>query len=295
MTEAQRITRALGGKWYGRYGMARCPAHGDKTPSLSLSDGPQGRLLAHCKTGCGFPAVLDALRGLGIVEGRGTVPQADPAELARYAEAERQEAEKRERQALAVWKEALPIHGTIAETYLREARGITCALIDTLRFHPACWHPSARRLPAMVARIEGAKRFAVHRTYLRPDGSGKAGAEPAKAMLGAVAGGAVRLSRGQEALAVGEGLESCLSLLCGPLCGAVTVWAALSTSGMAGLHLPPRPGALIVATDGDAPGKAAGQHLASRAAALGWAVTLFPAPDGQDWNDVLQTMKGGAQ
>lgn len=28
----------------------------------------------------------------------------------------------------------------------------------------------------MIARIEGAERFAVHRTYLRPDGSGKAGA-----------------------------------------------------------------------------------------------------------------------
>lgn len=294
MTEAQRITAALQGRWHGRYGLARCPAHGDKKPSLSLSDGPGGRLLAHCKTGCDFRDVLDALRGLGIVEGHGTVPQTDPAELARYTKAQRKEAEKKERQALSLWAEAEPIHGTIAETYLR-GRGIICALPHSLRFHPACWHPTAQRLPAMVARIEGAERFAVHRTYLRPDGTGKAEAQPAKAMLGAVAGGAVRLTQGrQDALAVGEGIETALSLSCGLLRGSVAIWAALSAPGMAGLRLPPAPGHLIVATDGDAPGKAAGHQLAERATALGWQVSLFPAPEGRDWNDVL-CMKGAAQ
>lgn len=292
MTEAQRITAALQGRWYGRYGLARCPAHGDKTPSLTLADGPSGRLLAHCKTGCDFRDVLDALRGRGIVEGQGTVPQTDPAELARYAEAQRKEAEKKERQALAVWQDALPVHGTTAETYLRR-RGITCALPDSLRFHPACWHPTAQRLPAMVARIDGADRFAVHRTYLRPDGGGKAGTDPAKAMLGAVAGGAVRLAHGQDALAVGEGIETALSLSSGLLRGSVAIWAALSAPGMAGLRLSPIPGRLIVATDGDAPGIAAGHQLAERAAALGWQVSLFPAPHGRDWNDILYT-KGAA-
>lgn len=295
MTEAQRITAALQGHWHGRYGLARCPAHGDRRPSLTLADGPGGRLLAHCKTGCAFADVLDALRGLGIVEGRGTVPQTDPAELARYEAEQRREAEKRERQAKAVWAEAVPIRGTPAETYLRAARGITCALPDSLRFHPACWHSSAKRLPAMIARIDGVERFAVHRTYLRADGSGKAEVEPAKAMLGAVAGGAVRLSQGGESLAVGEGIESAISLLCGPLCGAATVWATLSTSGLAGLRLPVTPGTLIIAADGDTPGKAAAAKLAARACGLGWSVTLFPAPDGQDWNDVIQSMKGATE
>ena len=217
-----------------------------------------------------FLDVLAALRGLGIVEGQGTVPQTDPPELARYAEAQRQGAEKKARQAKSVWDEALPIHGTIAETYLR-GRGITCALPDTLRFHPGCWHPSAKRLPAMVARIDRADRFAVHRTYLRADGCGKAEAEPSKAMLGAVAGGAVRLAEGRDALAVAEGLETAPSLSCGLLRGSVAIWAALSTSGVARLRLPPRAGKLIVVADGDAPGKAAGHEMAERATALGWA------------------------
>lgn len=294
MTEAQRITAALQGRWHGRYGVACCPAHGDRKPSLSLSDGPSGRLLVNCKAGCDFLSILGALRGLGIVSGEGRIPRTDPAELARYEAEQRREAEKREGQAQAIWAEARPIGSTIAATYLREARGITCILSGSLRFHPSCWHPSAQRLPAMIARVDGAARFAVHRTYLRPDGSGKAQVEPAKAMLGHTAGGAVRLAVGPDALAVGEGMESAMSLLCGPLRGAVTVWAALSASGMAGLRLPSALGTLIVATDGDAPGKAAGAKLAQRAAALGWAVTLFPAPDGRDWNDVIRDTKGSA-
>ncbi|OWJ78674.1 DUF7146 domain-containing protein [Haematobacter missouriensis] len=292
MTEAQRITAALQGRWHGRYGLARCPAHGDCHPSLSLSDGPSGRLLAHCKTGCSFAAVLDALRGLGIVEGNGTVPQTDPAELARYQAEQRREAEKRERQALTVWREAQPIGGTLAELYLR-GRGITCDLPGSLRFHHACWHPTAQRLPALVAMVEGADRFAVHRTYLRADGGGKAEVSPAKAMLGAVTGGAVRVAEGQGPFVVAEGVETALSLSSGLLRAPATIWAALSTSGMTGLRLPPVPGRLTIATDGDTPGRTAGHALAERATALGWTVSLLPAPDGRDWNDILQS-KGAA-
>lgn len=294
MTEAQRITAALKGKWHGRYGLACCPAHGDRRPSLSLSDGGGGRLLARCMTGCDFPSILDALRGLGIIEGHGTVPQTDPTELARYEAEQLREAEKRERQAQAVWAEAQPIGNTIAAAYLRGARGITCTLSDRLRFHPACWHPTAKRLPAMVARIEGAERFAVHRTYLRPDGSGKAQAEPAKAMLGNTAGGAVRLAAGPGPLVVAEGIETALSLASGLLRGPAVVWAALSTSGMTGIRLSVQPGRLIVATDGDETGRSAGFRLANRAAALGWDVSTLAAPDGCDWNDILMKKEASA-
>lgn len=302
MTEAERITRALKGHWHRAYGVCFCPAHANtRTPALRVSEGRDGRLLLLCSAGCDFRAVLDALRGLGLVEGQGTVPQTDPAELARLRAQEAAEAEKREAQALACWREARAIGGTIAEAYLRR-RGITCALPATLRFHPGCWHPAARRLPALVALVEGASRAAVHRTYLRADGSGKAEVEPAKAMLGATAGGAVRLAHvaagaGASApavpLVVAEGIETALSLASGLLRGPATIWAALSTSGMTGLALPPRPGRLTIATDGDAPGRAAGHALAERATALGWTVSLLPAPDGRDWNDIL-AKKGAA-
>jgi hypothetical protein len=36
MYDARKITEALGGKWYGRYGLAFCPAHRNTvTPALS--------------------------------------------------------------------------------------------------------------------------------------------------------------------------------------------------------------------------------------------------------------------
>lgn len=294
MTEAERITRALSkGKWYRTYGSARCPAHGDVHPSLTLANAPDGKLLLHCKAGCGFAEVLDALRLLGLVEAAGPRPTTDLAELARARAAERLDADKRAAQAAACWNEALPIVGSIAETYLRR-RGITCQLPPTLRFHPNCWHPSAKRLPAMVALVEGAERLAVHRTYLREDGTGKAAVEPQKAMLGPVAGGAVRLSEAEGALVVCEGIETGFSLLSGLLHGPATVWAALSTSGMQGLSLPRLPGRLKVASDGDDAGRAAAHTLATRASGLGWAVSLLPAPEGRDWNDILMMKKGAA-
>lgn len=292
MTDARTLTLALGGQWYGRYGLAFCPAHVNRrTPALSLSTGTDGRFLAHCHAGCTFAEIVGAMLGRGILRGGGDHAASGPAALARRQAEDMAAAEKRARQAERLWRESLNIAGTLAEAYLR-GRGITCPLPDALRFHPECWHPAARRFPAMVAFVDGADGFAVHRTYLAPDGAGKAAVDPAKAMLGGVAGGAVRLTEGPGRLVVAEGIETALSLASGLLRGPATIWAALSTSGMAGLRLPDLPGRLTIAPDGDAAGREAAHALAERAHALGWIVSLLPAPDGRDWNDVL-CMKGG--
>ncbi|WP_111559713.1 DUF7146 domain-containing protein [Paracoccus sediminilitoris] len=290
MADARTLTLQLGGKWYGRYGMTCCPAHGDRRPSLTLADGTDGRLLLHCKTGCGFEDVLKSLRDRGLLNGHPRHQPPDVMGLALREAQDRADAERAERKALATWREALPISGTIVETYLR-GRGITCALPDTLRFHPECWHPTARRFPAMVALIEGLPRTAIHRTYLRPDGSGKADAEPTKAMQGAASGGAVRVAEAVGPLVVAEGIETALSLSCGLLRTPATIWSALSAPGIAALRLPDRPHYLTIASDGDPAGMAAGHKLAERADALGWSVSLLPAPQGRDWNDIL-LMKG---
>lgn len=46
------------GKW-----QARCPAHDDRSPSLSISLGREERVLVHCFAGCTLHAVLE---GLGV-------------------------------------------------------------------------------------------------------------------------------------------------------------------------------------------------------------------------------------
>jgi len=251
--------------------------------ALTLADGGAG-LLLHCKkNGCTFRDILTAA---GLRSGDYQPP--DPATLAQRESEKRAGAEMRATQAARLWWEAQPVAGTLAETYLR-GRGISCALPATLRFHPAAWHgPTARRWPAMVALVQGAGLPAVHRTYLRADGLGKADIEPAKAMLGATAGGAVRLTDGPGPLVVAEGIETALSLASGLLRTPVTIWAALSTSGLRGLCLPARPGRLTVACDGDKPGRAAAHALAERADALGWQVGILDPGTGRDFNDILQ-------
>lgn len=283
--EAPALTLALGGKWHLTYGTAPCPVcqperRPDQT-ALTLRDGAVGLLMNCKKSGCAF---RDILAAAGVKPGTFAPP--DPALTAVRRANELDDLKKRAVLALQVWHESMPIAGTLAETYLR-SRGITCALPDTLRFHPDCWHLTAQRFPALVARVGGAKGFAVHRTYLAADGMHKAAVDPPKAMLGSVAGGAVRLSRGSGDLVVVEGIETGLSLLCGPLGRPAVVWAALSTSGLQGLLLPSQPGHLIIASDGDDAGRAAAQVLKKRAVGLGWAVTMLPAPDGLDWNDVI--------
>jgi hypothetical protein len=41
--------------------MARCPAHGDRTASLSVRLGDDGRVLLHCFSGCEFREIVEAL------------------------------------------------------------------------------------------------------------------------------------------------------------------------------------------------------------------------------------------
>ena len=285
MKDAKTLTAELGGKWHRSYGVAPCPfcQHERRRDqvALTLHDGPKG-LLAHCKkSGCAF---RDIMAAAGVAPG--TCQPLDPFTVARRRAEEQAEAAKRATQAHRLWCDALPIAGTVAEAYLR-GRAITCPLPETLRFAPSCWHATARRFPALVARVDGGEGFAVHRTYLREDGTGKAEVDPPKAMLGAVAGGAVCVAQAQGPLVVAEGIETALSLASGLLRAPANVWAALSTSGIRGLHLPPQPGRLTIAADGDNPGRAAAQALAERAHALGWQVSLLPAPEGRDWNDVL--------
>ncbi|MBI1417972.1 MAG: hypothetical protein GC146_12180 [Limimaricola sp.] len=288
MTNAYTLTIALGGKWASGSGTACCPAHDDHTPSLSIADGMNGQLLLYCHAGCDYAEIKGALRGRGLIDGGGAFRPIGAILRAERLAKKVAEAERRSRLACKLWKEALPITGTPAEHYMR-SRGIFCELPSCMRYKESCWHSTATRLPALVSWIhvkEGAG-CAVHRTYLKEDGSGKADVTPAKAMLGPASGGAVHLSNDPGPLVVAEGLETALSLRCGILPGPATIWAALSASGMAALRLPERRGRLIVAPDGDPVGRKAAEALATRAHGLGWQVSLLIPPEGFDWNDVL--------
>ena len=58
---AETIAKALGGHRAGATWMARCPAHEDRTPSLSIAAGDDGRVLLHCWAGCRTRDIVAAL------------------------------------------------------------------------------------------------------------------------------------------------------------------------------------------------------------------------------------------
>ena len=140
---------------------------------------------------------------------------------------------------------------------------------------------------AAVARVPERAVTGLHRTYLAPGGAGKAKTNPAKAMLGTVGGGAVRLAPAGEHLAIAEGIETALSVM---QATGVPTWAALSAGGIKNLILPPLPLASVVTitADHDAVGIRAGHEAAERWTLEGRRVRIALPPEGRDFNDLLR-------
>lgn len=55
------LTRFPGAKRSGAGWQARCPAHEDRTPSLTISEGDDGRTLVHCHAGCTAEDIVAAV------------------------------------------------------------------------------------------------------------------------------------------------------------------------------------------------------------------------------------------
>ena len=67
--QVEFMASALGACRAGHGWMARCPAHSDRTPSLSIDIGENGKLLVFCHAGCTQTAVIAALRARGLWSG----------------------------------------------------------------------------------------------------------------------------------------------------------------------------------------------------------------------------------
>ena len=138
---AEMLAKALGGQWHGTYGTCCCPAHDDRTPSLSIRDGDNGEAIVHCFAGCDWRDVKKALRERGLLpvgdhsrggdnhrhqhfgrhRGRASDPNADDR--------------RRIFAARSIWNATEPIAGSIGELYFHR-RGITISIPPTIRFAP---------------------------------------------------------------------------------------------------------------------------------------------------------------
>ena len=293
MQTARDITRALRGQWRGSYGMALCPAHEDgKEPALSICDAIGGDVVVYCFAGCDWRDIKDELRHRGLLPDW-KPSKFNPERQARIAaerrkrDAEMREKDRRRREwCRSVWKESQEAQNSPVEVYLK-GRGID-TLPPTIRCHAGLKHTTASLyFPCMVAAVTkwpSRELMGIHRTFLRPDGSGKADVEPAKMMAGTCSGGAVRLAHAAETLALCEGLETSMSVLQST---DIPVWAALSTSGMRGVILPLQVREVILCPDGDSPGEVAAREAAMRWKHEGRSVRIARPPRGFDFNDLL--------
>ncbi len=186
---------------------------------------------------------------------------------------------------------SVPVAGTLAETYLT-SRGITQAVPSAaLRFHPGCWHREGDQTkpiprPALIAAVtDGAGALqGVHRTWLAPDGQGKADVATPRRAMGHILGNAVRFSPCDDVLALGEGIETMLSV--SQAAPGLPVWAALSSGHLGAVLLPEGLQRLYITVDRDPAGHRAAERLGARAAEVGVQVVVLEPRHG-DFNDDL--------
>ncbi len=188
-----------------------------------------------------------------------------------------------------------PIRGTVAEAYLR-TRGIADLRDCTsLRFHPRCYYRGDEADPADAARDAWPALIAaatdatgtitgLHRTWLGPSGETKAPVSTPRRSMGLINGQGVRIGKANSLVAVGEGLETMLSLRV--VLPSLPIVAAGSANHLDALLLIDGLHRLYVAEDDDPAGRRATASVMTRAEAVGIeAIRLTPLLG--DFNDDL--------
>ena len=190
------------------------------------------------------------------------------------------------------------IRGTIAEAYLRN-RGITDLWDCTsLRFHPRCYYRGDENDPTDAARDAWPALIAaatdltgtitgVHRTWLDPSGETKAPVSTPRRSMGMINGHGVRIGKVDDIVAVGEGLETMLSLRA--VLPDLPVVAAGSANHLDALLLPVGLHRLYVAEDDDPAGRRATGSVTARAEAAGIEAMRL-RPQRGDFNEDLRQL-----
>jgi len=256
-SEAASLARDHHGVRSGAGFLIRCPVpshgkgRGDRNPSCSISDGEKG-FVVYCHGGCDS---RDVLRCLGVEP---CEPYKD-AGIPASSNSQPAPARKSEKPAfdgispigssdgrpLWLWKQRQPIApDTPPWRYLRKARGYAGPLPATLGYLPArnghppsliaafavCTEPE----PGVLA-IADADVRSVHITRLAADGSGKAGTEKDKIVVGTGSmGSPIVLAPPNDllGLTITEGVEDALSIHAATGLGA---WAAGAAGRMPAL------------------------------------------------------------
>ncbi len=131
----------------------------------------------------------------------------------------------------------------------------------------------------------------MHRTWLNPEGGGKAKVDDPRRALGGLLGNAVGfrfpLYGAVPVMAAGEGIESMLSLA--HVMPGMPLVSALTSNHLAAFRVPAGCVRLYIAADADAAGRHGIEGLSRRAQALG-ILPLLLAPELGDFNEDLRRL-----
>jgi putative DNA primase/helicase len=200
------------------------------------------------------------------------------------------------RRALEIWRETVLLPGTPGEVYLA-SRGVHSDSAD-LRWHPNCPFSPGVRVGCMVGLVRNIvanELQAVHRTAISPTGEKLSGmGNNGRLTLGPTRGGAIKLTGDAEVtmvIAIGEGLETTLSIRHLPDLAQMPMWCVLNSGGI--LNFPVLRGleAVWIAVDHDKNGtcQKAALSCAQRLEASGIeARTITPDTVGEDLNDKVK-------
>jgi CHC2 zinc finger/Toprim domain len=190
--------------------------------------------------------------------------------------------------AATLWRESIPIDGTLAERYLRQTRGLEIPndMSDVLRFHSQCPFGPGIRHPCLVAlfrNIVSNKPCAIHRIALRPDAT-----KIDRKMLGPSTGAAIKLTDDEGVtygLSVGEGIESTLA---GIAMGFRPAWALGSAGSIRNFPVLAGIDCLTIITDHDDEGKRAADECRERWTDAGREVLIvMSGVESEDANDLV--------
>lgn len=271
---ADQIGVALRGRRNGNGWLLCCPCpnhgkgRGDRSPSLSVADGDDDRLLLRCFAGCDFVDILDELKHRGLIEGnslptrKGFTPS--PISLVEP---------NPDVGALAIWEAAVEAQETAVDEYLSR-RGIY------LRPPMIRCRLDHRSMVAAVQAPDG-KVIAIQQTWFTNDCERAA----KRLTTGSLGAGAVRLGAAARMMGLAEGVETALSAM--QLAG-ITVWASLGASRLHSVEVPSWVEEIDIFVDNDEAGRTAAKRAANVHTSKGRKVCLrYPPDECGDWNDFL--------
>lgn len=261
------LVATLGGSWHGYTAMCRCPAHADRTPSLSLRQGERD-ILVTCFAGCDPTDVLRELR-LVRPERHHRPP---PVSTGGTANVER------------LWERSVAVdRSALARRYLAsrhiEPPGDDVRFLARCPFGP---RPLTRFEPALLVAVrEGRRLVAIQRVFLDPADA----TCTRKAMLGHPQSGSWQGRKAGIRLAIAEGFESAAAYT---RMRGIPCWAALGARRLDLLAIPAIVGELIIVRDEDPEGRRAADRAERRYASADRSTRQDGPPRPfKDWSEAL--------